>query len=178
MEEKKKRRVIFVDSENFLGAKKEIQKKLDEIKFFKFLAQNTDTEIYYYISPRTLSVLGENQEKPFIGFMDFLFNVLRPRLEKEGHFFKIFLSRNDIDSKIITDISLILLQQKEKFGEIVLISGDSDFAEILALVKDEGLKTTVVSVRKTCSKRLIYVVDETIYIEDLIEGHPELLLQQ
>jgi len=170
-------RMILVDSDNLLGTKREIEERLDEIEFLKFLANNQKSQIYYYFVPRQITLLAEEAKDPFVGFMEFLFNELRPALEKKGHFFKTFISRDNIDSKIVTDIARLLLRGKKDIKEIILISGDGDFAEILELAKEEGIKIIVVAGKKTCSRKLKEVAQEVFYVEDLIGEHSELILQ-
>lgn len=169
--------MILVDSENLLGTKRAIEERLDEIELLKLLTNDKKSQIYYYFVPRQIILLSEEAKDPFVGFMDFIFNELRPALEKEGHVFQTFISRDNIDSKMVTAIARLLLRGKRDIKEMVLISGDGDFAEILELAKEEGIKIIVVAGKTTCSRRLKEVAEEVLYVEDLIGEHSKLILQ-
>ena len=130
LEEGKIRRV-FVDSENLRGVQKNIGMEVDQIQLSKLLAKGKNTQIFYFFSPREISQKETPEEQGFLGYLFFLFDEYREELEKVGIPVKIFPARNSVDTKIISSIAQTLLREKDKIGEIVLVSGDGDFAEIL-----------------------------------------------
>jgi uncharacterized LabA/DUF88 family protein len=177
LEEEKTTRRVFVDSENLWGVQKDTGVKVDQIKLSKFLAEGRSTQIFYFFSPREISQKETSEERGFLDYLYFLFDEYREELEKVGIPVKIFPARSSVDVKIISSIAQTLLREKDKIGEIVLVSGDGGFAEVLELAKEEGIKVKVVAGKESCSKRLKNIADETLFIEDLIEEHSELILR-
>jgi len=179
---KEKQRLILVDGPNLLGIKRQMKEALDEEEFFKLLSHSGKTHIFYYYQPREIGKADEEQERPFLGYLDFLEKRLWQALIKEGISLKTFpATRGDVDVMITTDIAISLFKGsliglKEEIDEIVLVSGDGGFARILQVAKEEGKKITVIAGKENCSRRLMEVADDTLYIEELLEGHPELIL--
>lgn len=176
LEEEKIRRV-FVDSENLRGVQKDTGVEVDQIQLSKLLAKERSTQIFYFFSPREISQKETPEEQGFLGYLFFLFDEYREELEKVGIPVEIFPARSSVDVKIVSSIARTLLREKDKIGEIVLVSGDGGFAEILELAKEEGVKIKVVAGKESCSKRLKNIADETFFIEDLIKEHSELILR-
>ena len=169
-------RRVFVDSENLWGFPKDTGIEVDQIQLSKLLAKGRSTQIFYFFSPREISQKETPEERGFLGYLYFLFDEYREELEKVGIPVEIFPARS-VDVKVVSRIARTLLREKDKIGEIVLVSGDGDFSEILELAKKEGVKVKVVAGKKSCSPRLKNIADETFFIEDLIEEHSELILR-
>lgn len=178
---KEKTRLFFVDDSNLGGMKREIGKELDMIELFKLLAQKGD-RIFFYYRPIEITQ-SENQEEPFLRYLDFLQNRLWRALAREGISLVVFpATRSDEDAMIITDIAISVYKRewlglKDDVVEIVLISGDGGFAKILELAKEEEKKILVIAGRESCSKRLTEIAYEVLYIQDLVEEYPELILE-
>jgi len=178
---KEKTRLFFVDDSNLGGMKREIGKELDTIKLFKLLAKKGD-RIFFYYRPREITQ-SENQERPFLRYLDFLQNRLWQELSREGISLIVFPATKDNEDAMITTDIAISVYKREWLGleddvvEIVLISGDGGFARILELAKEEEKKILVVAGRESCSKRLTEIADEVLYIQDLVKKHPELILE-
>lgn len=175
-----KERIILVDDEN-LGGAQEDTGRLDFKNFFKLLSKGRKTRIFYYFRPRDLAkreeiAPTEDIDSAYLGWLEFLFNDLRPTLEKAGISFEIFpVIRGDIDSKIISGITRLLLESKDDIGEIMLVSGDGGFAEILSLAKEEGIRISIVASKRGCSPGLVEVAHKVYFIEDMVAKHPQLI---
>lgn len=176
-----KARLFFVDDSNLGGMKREMGKALDTIEFFKLIAKKGDLVFFYY---RPIEITqSENQERPFLRYLDFLHNHLWRALAREGISLVVFpATSGNEDAMITTDIAISVYRRewlglKDDVVEIVLISGDGGFAKILELAKEEEKKILVIAGRESCSKRLIEIVDQVLYIQDIVEEHPELILE-
>ncbi len=76
-----------------------------------------------------------------------------------------FLYKANFDIEITTDILL----DKTKVDEIILFSGDSDFAYLTKKLKDQGKRVIVYSSKKTISWELKLSASQVIYFENLKE---------
>jgi len=62
-------------------------------------------------------------------------------------------------------IAVDILRYMDRLDVVVLASGDGDFTELLEYLKNQGVKTEVISFGKTTSKRLVEEADEFIDLE-------------
>ena len=83
-----------------------------------------------------------------------------PQSVASGYIFKA-----NFDVEMTADILL----DKSKFDEVILFSGDSDFAYLTKKLKDAGKRIAVYSSRKTISWELKLAGSDVVYFEDLAE---------
>lgn len=62
-------------------------------------------------------------------------------------------------------IAVDILRYMNRVDVVVLASGDGDFTELLEYLKNQGVKTEVISFGRTTSKRLIEETDEFIDLD-------------
>jgi uncharacterized protein (TIGR00288 family) len=75
--------------------------------------------------------------------------------------------KNSADIKIVVDV-LELCYSKPHIEAFALVSGDSDFAPLVAKLRENGRRIIGVGVKSSASKRLIDSCDEFIYYDDLV----------
>lgn len=181
IKDEKRTRLVLIDGPNLSGMEREIKVRLDKIKLFERLTEKGDYIFYYYRPPETTE--NNNQEDPFLHYLDFLHNRLWRVLAKKGVCLVCFpTTKGEEDAMIITDTAIATLKKewlgiKDNIKEIVLISGDGIFAEILRLTKDKNIKISVLAGKESCAKELTEVADEVNYIQDLVQSHPEIALE-
>lgn len=78
-------------------------------------------------------------------------------------------NKNNFDVEIAVDVCRHIWRRD--CNEIILISGDSDFAYLLKEAKKTGIKTTVVSTAATVSRELRECSDRLIILDDLEIEH-------
>ena len=165
----------MIDGPNLrLGA----EVKINIIEFCSLLAEEKDTHVfYYYRFPEIAS--GEDS---FFSFFAFIHEGCWRELAKQGISFVAFPTiRNEEDRKIISDIATLLLRPewllgKNEVEEIVLVSGDGGFSRTLELAKEENIKVKVVASEESCSPVLKNIADQILFLGDLIQEYPELIL--
>lgn len=76
-------------------------------------------------------------------------------------------NKANFDVEIATDISDATW--KRECDEVILFSGDSDFAYLVDKVKERGISVTIVSSERTISRELRERANRTILLDEIIE---------
>ena len=137
---------IFIDASNVYYSQKKIKWQIDFKKFLDYLKQEIDLQEIYYYTARDLSF--EKQTK-FINFLESIGYAVRSKnikfiknnntKENQKGFYK-----GNLDVEITIDI----LETKNKYDTIILVSGDSDFEPLLRLMKKKYKKKCLVIATK------------------------------
>ena len=137
---------VFIDASNVYHSYKRLGWKIDFRKFLDYLKRETDLQEIYYYTARDLSF--EKQTK-FINFLKSIgYNVRSKNIkfiksnnikENQNGFYK-----GNLDVEITIDI----LETKDKYDTLVLVSGDSDFEPLLRLMKKKYKKKCLVAATK------------------------------
>lgn len=161
--------VLFFDKPNMDFVEKGLDRKIDHYKFFTFLAQN-ENELHVRFYWRT----DENEySSPYTGHL----KQLRINLQAYGVRFESIETDKDVDIAILNDIFTILFGRSTKPAKVILCSGDKAFSIMLGEAKRRfDIPTTVISGKNHCAEILKIVLDETIFIEDIIRENENLLL--
>ena len=142
---KEDRSAIFIDGANLYSAAKSLGFDIDYKKLLEeFRKRGVLIRAYYY------TALVEDQDyspiRPLVDWLDYngFTLVTKPAKEytdREGR--KRF--RGDMDMELAVD----MLELAPKTDHVVLFSGDSDFAYLVAAVQRRGVRVTVVSTLKS-----------------------------
>lgn len=150
------------------------QKKLgwsfDWMKIKKLIEKQREIiEWRYYVSVKE----GDEKMQGYlkylnaIGFTLFTKKLKKIKIDKGDISAKIhnspFIYKANFDVEITTDI----LSDKSKIDEIILFSGDSDFAYLVKKIKDSGKTTAIYSSRKTIAWELKLESPRIVYIEGI-----------
>lgn len=81
--------------------------------------------------------------------------------QKELQIFPGGIKKGNWDVGIAVDI----LRYMERVDVVILASGDGDFTELLEYLKNQGVKTEVMSFGRTTSKRLVDEADEFVDLD-------------
>ncbi|MFH1188143.1 MAG: NYN domain-containing protein [bacterium] len=137
---------VFIDASNVYHSYKKLKWKIDFKKFLDYLKNEVDLrEIYYY----TARDLNFKKQTKFLNFMEMTGYKIRSKKikfikeeNKEEH--KDGFYKGNLDVEMTIDV----LETKDKYNTIILISGDSDFEPLLQLMKMKYRKKCLVMATK------------------------------
>jgi len=143
------RTYVFIDAANILYSQQTLRWRVDYEKLKKYFESECNLAKIYFYTGR----VGDNEKQ----------NSFLKKLEKLGYVVKakevkrIKIENNLFELKGNLDIELALdaYSFKNNYDTILLLSGDSDFAYLLDLLKKEGKRMLVFSTRGHVSKELI-----------------------
>jgi uncharacterized LabA/DUF88 family protein len=153
MNSKTLRTLILIDGDNIIYSAKHVGITIDFERLRDLLAEEfgTITRLSYYGSTHPL-----NRDKT------------RFLTELKTLGYDVHLSTDSrkpqADIEMVTDA----ISSSAGYDTIVLLSGDSDFAYLLATLKKQGKKTIVVGFPVVTSRRLRDSADEYVNVEDLL----------
>ncbi len=150
---------IFIDGDWLYAATRRINKNIDYAKFFNILIKKfgTKTKIYYY---GTIDPISKQQEKFYIS------------LKKIGYIIHYIMVKK-IGDRVISsglDVSLAVNAMRilPSLKNIILISGDSDFAALLQQARQTGVNTCVIALPLSTGYLLRQVANTFLNLETLI----------
>jgi len=136
---------IFIDASNIYHSYKRLKWKIDFRKFLDYLKESDLQEVYYY----TARDLGSAGQTKFLNFLEMIGYKVRSKKvkfikdknkskEKDG------FHKGNLDVELTMDI----LETKDKYDTLILLSGDSDFEPLLQLMKMKYHKRCLVMATK------------------------------
>ncbi|MEA3398163.1 MAG: NYN domain-containing protein [Patescibacteria group bacterium] len=137
---------IFIDASNVYYSQKRLKWRLDFGKLINFFEDQTDLcGIYYYTGRDKKS---EKQTK-FIKFLEKTGYIVR---SKKIKFIKNNKTKNSgngfFKGNLDVELTIDVLETKENYDTLILISGDSDFEPLLKLMKRKYYKKCLVMATK------------------------------
>ncbi|PIQ68453.1 MAG: hypothetical protein COV91_04050 [Candidatus Taylorbacteria bacterium CG11_big_fil_rev_8_21_14_0_20_46_11] len=137
---------VFIDASNIYHSYKRLKWKIDFRKFLDYLNQELDLRGIYYYTARDLSF---GQQTKFLNFLEMIGYKVRSKkikfirdknkeIKKEGFF------KGNLDVELTIDV----LETKDNYDTMILISGDSDFEPLLQLMKMKYRKRCLVMATK------------------------------
>ena len=161
---------VYIDGSNIFHAQKKLGWLLDWAKIKKYLEADYEIlEWRYYIGVkdgdegmagflRYLNAIGIKAVTKPLKKIALDLGDSRAKLTGQNHIYKA-----NLDIEITVDILLDMGEVKE----LILFSGDSDFAYLIKRLRDLGKRVTIYSSRKTISWELKLEAAKVIYIENL-----------
>src|SRR4030042_4523679 len=140
----KNRVSVFIDASNIYYSQKKLKWQIDFCKFLDYLKNQTNLQEIYYYTARDFE--SEKQNK-FIYFLEKTgYKVRSKRVkfikEKNKQPGKDGFHKGNLDVELTIDI----LETKNNYDTLILISGDSDFEPLLKLMKSKYNKKCLVMV--------------------------------
>ncbi len=137
---------VFIDASNVYYSQNKLKWRIDFRKFLDYLKKEVDLREIYYYTARDLSF--EKQTR-FLNFMEMIgYKVRNKRIkfikdknkkaEKDGFF------KGNLDVELTMDV----LETKDNYDTLILVSGDSDFEPLLQLMKMKYRKRCLVMATK------------------------------
>jgi len=126
---------VFVDASNVYYSQNKLKWRMDFRKFLSYLERETDLQEIYYYTARDLSF--EKQTR-FLNFMEMIGYKVRSKkikfikdknkkVESDGFF------KGNLDVELTIDV----LETKDNYDTLILMSGDSDFEPLLQINENE-----------------------------------------
>lgn len=140
---------MFIDAANMFYSQKTLRWRIDYGKLAAYLHKELDIVGMYYYTGMVGSL--EKQRN----FIDKLQALGYQVTSKEVKFIKVAGAPDVPKGNLDVELALDTFRFKETFETVILFSGDSDFAYLLDLLKQDGKRTLVVSMRGHVSRELL-----------------------
>lgn len=145
----KGRVAIFIDAANVFYAQRTLGWRIDYGKLATYLADETTlVGLYYY----TGNVGSHEKQTAFIRKLELLSYIVTA---KEVKFIKVQGAPDLPKGNLDVELALDAFRLRDTYDTMILFSGDSDFAYLLDLLKEEGKQIIVVSMRGHVARELI-----------------------
>ena len=155
---------VYIDAANIFYASKTLKYKIDFEKLFHYFKDKYKvTKVSYYtgFDPEN------NKQIKFLDKLDnFGYAVIKKPLKKINNKRGRTLKEK---ANLDVELSIDAILDEGKYKNIVLVSGDSDFAYLLKILKKADRKLIVISARGHISRELIKSSDVYVPLEDLKE---------
>ena len=143
------RAAVFIDAANIFYSQRTLKWHIDYEKLSAYLKSQIDLAgMFYYTG---LVGLVEKQQS----FLKKLRTLGYHVTSKEVKFIKIAGAADMPKGNLDVELALDAYRMKNEFDTIILFSGDSDFAYLLDVLKKEGKRAIVVSMRGHISRELL-----------------------
>lgn len=159
---------VFIDASNVFYAQKKMGWLIDWKKLKQFLDLKYEVhQINFYTS-----VKNKEDKKKFLIFLQKIgFKTITKLLkiiqdvivDEKGKEKEVFIHKGNFDVEITRDTLL----DEEKYGALILFSGDSDFACLKTSWEKRGKKLVIFSSRKNLAWELRLVAEKIYYFEDI-----------
>lgn len=142
----KNRVSMFIDASNIYYSQKRLKWQIDFRKLLNYLKSEIDLQEIYYYTARDLSFTKQTR---FLNFLEMIGYKVRSKkikfikdkqrvVERDGFY------KGNLDVELTIDV----LESKEKYDTLILVSGDSDFEPLLQLMKMKYRKRCLVMATK------------------------------
>lgn len=149
----KRRTVVFVDAANILYSQKDLGWRIDYGKLKGYFEKIAGCDGFYFYTGK----VGDFKSQ--VGFLDKLIKLGYVVTAKEVKIIKSG-NRTVVKGNLDVELALDAFRVRRKYDVLVLMSGDSDFAYLVDLLKKEKKRVVVVSTRGHVSKELLDRADE------------------
>lgn len=140
---------VFIDAANMFYSQRTLKWHIDYKKLISYLKNNVNlVGIFYYTG-----LIGSLEKQQ--SFLKKLIYLGYTVTSKEVKFIKIPGASDIPKGNLDVELSIDAYRMKNTFDTIILFSGDSDFAYLLDVLKQEGKNVIVVSMRGHVSKELL-----------------------
>lgn len=145
---------VFIDASNIYHSYKKLEWKIDFKKFLGYLKEQLELQEVYYYTARDITFIKQNK---FISFLEKTGYKVRSKQvkfikDRNNELKKDGFHKGNLDVELTIDI----LETKNKYDTLILISGDSDFEPLLKLMKRKyRKKCLVIATKQSISIELI-----------------------
>ena len=147
---------VFIDAANILYSQHTLKWRLDYTKLLQYLRGEMKITVLRYYTGK----VGTLEKQ--LAFIKKLESIGYAVVAKEVKFIKLNDGRLMPKGNLDVELALDVYRQADQFDTLLLFSGDSDFAYLLDLLKQQGKKVVVISTRGHVSKELL---DRAKYID-------------
>jgi len=137
---------VFIDASNIYHSQKRLGWQVDFRKFLDYFEKEADLQEIYYYTARDLS---SDRQTKFLNFLEMVGYKVRSKKvkfikDKNREKEKDGFHKGNLDVELTIDV----LETKEKYDTLILLSGDSDFEPLLQLMKMKYRKRCLVMATK------------------------------
>lgn len=140
---------VFIDAANILYSQQTLHWRVDYRRLKEYFEKECDLQSIYFYTGR----VGDNYKQ----------NLFIKKLEQFGYIVKakevkrIKVSKSAYEWKGNLDVELTIdvLKNSGNFDTLILMSGDSDFAPLLDVIKSQNKRVIVMSTKGHISKELL-----------------------
>ncbi|MFA5360140.1 MAG: NYN domain-containing protein [Patescibacteria group bacterium] len=137
---------VFIDASNVYHSQKKLNWQVDFRKFLNYFKNETDLQNIYYYTARDLN---STKQTKFINFLEMVGYKVR---SKKVKFIKDKNKTKERDGfhkgNLDVELTMDILETKDKYDTLILLSGDSDFEPLLQLMKMKYRKRCLVMATK------------------------------
>lgn len=136
---------VFIDASNIYHAYKRLQWKIDFRKFLEYLKLETNLQDVYYYTGRDLDSAAQTKFLNFLEMIGYRVRSKKIKFIKAGNAAATDgFHKGNLDVELTMDV----LETKEQYDTMILVSGDSDFEPLLRLMKSKYRKRCLVMATK------------------------------
>mgnify|MGYP001569847755 CR=1 FL=1 len=135
---------VFIDASNIYHSQKRLGWRIDFRKLLDYLKKETDLREIYYYTARDLSSVAQTKFLNFLEMIGYKVRSKKVKFIKDKNKEKEGFHKGNLDVELTMDI----LETKEKYDTLMLLSGDSDFGPLLQLMKMKYRKRCLVIATK------------------------------
>lgn len=147
---------VFLDAANILYSQKTLGFRVDYKKLKDYLSANMEIVGFYYYTGK----VGKLEKQ--LKFISHLQGLGYQVVAKEVKFIKVGNNKEEPKGDLDVELALDAYRFSDKYGTLILCSGDSDFAYLVDLLKEKGKWVITFSTRGHISRELI---ERTKYID-------------
>jgi len=160
---------VYIDAANVFFTQKKLGWMIDWFKFKNMIESDFDIlEYRYYVALKK----NDDRDSSFLKMLSHLqFKLITKPLKKirehfideDGHIAENIKLKGNFDVEITRDILL----DNDMYENLILLSGDSDFAVLKKNWVEKGHKLLLITSRKTMAWELKMVAEKVLFLEDV-----------
>lgn len=140
---------VFIDAANILYSQQTLGWRVDYKKLKEYFEKECDLHAIYFYTGR----VGENnKQNAFLKKLEHMGYIVKA---KEVKRIKVSKSAYEWKGNLDVELTIDVLGNINNFDTLILMSGDSDFAPLLDVVKAQHKRTLVMSTKGHISKELL-----------------------
>ncbi len=142
----KNRVSVFIDASNIYYSQKKLKWQIDFSRFLEYLKNETNLQEIYYYTARDFHFAKQTK---FISFLEKTGYKVRSKkikfIKNKNRALKVDgFNKGNLDVELTIDV----IEDKNEYDTLILVSGDSDFEPLLKLMKKKYKKKCLVMATK------------------------------
>lgn len=140
---------VFIDAANILYSQQTLHWRVDYKRLKEYFEKECDLQAIYFYTGR----VGDNhKQNSFIKKLEQFGYIVKA---KEVKRIKISKSAYEWKGNLDVELTIDVLRNSDNFDTLILMSGDSDFAPLLDVIKSQHKRVLVMSTKGHISKELL-----------------------
>lgn len=135
---------VFIDASNVYFSQKKLKWRVDFRKLLDYLLSEVDLRAVYYYTARDLSFVKQTKFLNWLEMIGYVVRSKKVKFIKDNQGQKEGFHKGNLDVELTIDV----LETKDDYDTLLLVSGDSDFEPLLQLMKSKYRKRCLVTATK------------------------------